>query len=159
MVHRTYVGLGSQDVAVKAFNELTPWARALLELKWECEPMKAGYMAIGIAYDGLETAAFHFTRRRNFYHELESEVRRTGSGNGRLNDPAEAVAAFLALQPYHHKLHALQQRCRPFGGDYLALGVALHGLDTAALHFTREAAFYGARGDSSGPTRPPPGGW
>lgn len=157
MVHRTYGGLGPQDSAVKAFEELAPWARQLLELKRECEPMTADDLAMGIAYDGLQTAAFHFTRRRHFYFQLEGEVQASRTSNGRLKDRAEALAAFLRLRPYHDHLRKLQIRCRPFGGDYLALGVALHGLDTAALHFTREASFYGVRGDSAGPLRPPPG--
>jgi hypothetical protein len=157
MVHRTYGGLGSRDVAVKAFEALTPWARRLYEMQWECEPMKADYMAMGVALDGLQAAAYHFTRRRYFYLHVEEERRAHAASNGRLKDQAEAVAAFLELRPYYDQLCALRLRCRPFGGDYLALGIAIDGLDTAALHFTRESAFYGARSDSSGPLRPPPG--
>jgi hypothetical protein len=157
MVHRTYGGLGPRDQAVKAFEELTPWARKLLEMQWECEMMGPDYLAMGVAFDGLQTAAYHFTRRRHFYFELDAQRPALGRGNGRLKDRAEAISAFLELEPYHRQLQVLQRRCRPFGGDYLALGVAMEGLDTAALHFTREAAFYGARSDSSGPLRPPAG--
>ena len=49
---------------------------------------------------------------------------------------------------------AMQRKCRPFGRDYLALDIAKQGLETAAYHFTREAAFYGLQGDGAGATRP-----
>jgi hypothetical protein len=154
MVQRAYAGLGPRELAVRAFDELRPWARTLLEMQWECEPAKADWMAVGVAYDGLQTAAYHFTQRRHFYGDLEGAKPAAIAGNGRLRDRAEAVAAFVGLRPYHTHLQKMQIRCRPFGGDYLALGIALQGLDTAALHFTGEPGFYGARGDSCGPLRP-----
>jgi len=154
VVHRTYVGLGSPEAAVRDFDALAPYVVEMLAMEAECSAYGSDRAAMGVALDGIKTAAYHFTRRPDFYHPLreQRDVRR--GANGRLSDRSEAVAAFRALGPYNAALGALQFRCRPFGRDYLALEVAKQGLDTAAFHFTGEAAFYGARGDSAGPTRP-----
>jgi len=154
VVHRTYYGLGPPEAAIREFEALKPYVAGLLGLQAECLPRGPDHMAFGIALDGLQTAAYHFTRRRDFYFELTEERRQGGGGNGRLSDRAEAIIAFQALAPYASKLSNLQLRCRPFGRDYLALDIAKQSLDSAAFHFTREAHFYGARADSSGPTRP-----
>lgn len=154
MVHRTYIGLGPPEAAVREFDGLKPYVVQLLALRSECAHLGPDHMAIGIALDGLQTAAYHFTRRRHFYHELEEDGPRTPAGNNRLSDRVEAIAAFQALTPYAGHLRRLQGRCRPFGRDYLALDIARQSLESAAFHFTREASFYGARGDSAGPTRP-----
>jgi hypothetical protein len=156
MVHRTYYGLGPGDAPVREFEGLTPHVVEMLELRQECVPFSPDYMAMGIALDGLQTAAYHFTRRRHFYHPLEETARTRREGNGRLSDRREAMAAFEGLAPYNQQLHALMYRCRPFGRDYLALDVARLSLDTAAFHFTRVPAFYGSKSDSSGPVRPQP---
>jgi len=153
MVHHTYVGLGPPDAAVREFNTLRPWVLELLALRAECTPLGADDSAICIALDGLRTAAYHFTRRADFYFELEAPPRRP-HGNRRLSDRTEAIAAFKALTPYSDRLRQMRLRCRPFGRDYLALDIAHQGLETAAFHFTHEAAFYGAQSDSSGPIRP-----
>ncbi|WP_372784833.1 hypothetical protein [Phenylobacterium sp.] len=116
--------------------------------------MKADYSAVGIALDGLQTAAYHFTRRRHFYHELESQRPPYRPGNNRLGDRQAAIAAFEALTPYANALGKMQGGCRPFGRDYLALTIAQQSLGTAAFHFTRVASFYGAKCDSAGPVRP-----
>lgn len=158
MVHRTYPGLGAPDAAVREFDKLAAHARQLLDLQRECALLSADYMALLVALDGLEAAAYHFTRRPYFYQALRSDGERGGDSNGRLSDRAEAVRAFLALEPYAERLRTLQGCCRPYGRDYAALEIARQGLETAAYHFTREASFYGARGDSAGPTRPPRGG-
>ena len=154
MVHRTYAGLGAPDAATREFDSLRPWVLELLGLRAECAPLSADDMAIGIALDGLRTAAYHFTRRADFYFELQAPPRQP-PGNRRLSDRREAIAAFKALTPYSDRLRQMRLRCRPFGRDYLALDIAHQGLETAAFHFTGEAAFYGARSDSSGPIRPP----
>ena len=117
----------------------------------ECLPLGPNLMAMGIALDGLDTAAFHFTRRRDFYFEIERPPHR--EGNEWLNDRVAAAGAFQALDPYVHALRDLQFRCRPFGGDYLALALALEDLGTAVYHFIRETSFYGST-DPSGPGRP-----
>ena len=122
MVARGYYGLGSHDAAVAAFDRLKPYVEELLGLQGECEPMKADYSAIGIALDGLQTAAYHFTRRRHFYHELESQRSSYRPGNNRLSDRQGAIAAFEALTPYANALGKMQGGCRPFGRDYLARG-------------------------------------
>ena len=154
MVHRTYYGLGNAEAAVREFDSLQPYVRDLLGLQAECPQLGPDDMAVGIALDALQTAAYHFTRRRYFYRELgEARAERSGA-NGRLADRAEAIAAFKALAPYNDRLRALQGRCRPFGRDYYALDIARQGLESAAFHFTREAAFYGAKSDSAGPIRP-----
>lgn len=152
MVARTYVGLGPRDVAVKRFDSLAPHALKMLEIQADCVPMSPDDMAMGIALDSLEIAAFHFTRRRNFYFQLERPAYR--ANNGWLRDPVAAAGAFDALVPYAADLRQLQSPCRPFGADYLALAIAMEGLDTASFHFTREARFFGATSDSSGPLRP-----
>lgn len=61
-----------------------------------------------------------------------------------------AVQAFTSLSPYAAELRRLQSRCKPFGRDYMALAIALDGLESAAFHFTRWPHFYGAMGDASG---------
>lgn len=154
MVHRTYYGLGNAEAAVRVFDSLEPYARQLLGLQAECPRLGPDYLAIDIALDALQTAAYHFTRRRYFYREVEVAPADGPGTNGRLADRAEAVAAFRALSPYHDRLRALQGACRPFGRDYLALEIARQGLESAAFHFTRVAGFYGLTGDGGGGTRP-----
>lgn len=56
----------------------------------------------------------------------------------------EPVREFEALRPYVDHLRRLQRGCKPFGRDYLALAIALDGLETAAYHFTRRPHFYAA---------------
>ena len=153
MVHRTYAGL-PREMAIREFEALTPHVRRLLALQAEWAPFGPDHAAFGIALDGAETAAYHFTRRRHFYEALRREVRPAGPGNGRLGDRDEAVAAFEGLTPYVHQLRRLQMRCRPYGRDYLALEIARQSLETAAYHFTRIAGFYGAASDAAGPLRP-----
>ena len=154
MVKTTYVGLGSPEAAVRKFEALRLYVREQVALQVECPQLGPDYMALGIALDAVETAAYHFTRRRHFYHTARGEAVARREGNGRLSDRAEAVAAFTALAPYQRALSAMQRQCRPFGRDYLALDIAKQGLETAAYHFTREAAFYGLPGDGAGATRP-----
>jgi hypothetical protein len=153
MVRMTYVGLGPADAAVREFELLTTYVRELMALQRECRPLSADHAALGIALDAVETAAFHFTRRRYFYHDVRADAAGRHEGNSRLADRTEAVKAFKALAGYHGALGAMQRRCRPFGRDYLALEIAKQGLDTAAFHFTREESFYGAQGDGAGATR------
>jgi len=153
VVHRTYLGLRGRDAAIEAFEELKPYANELLALRSECRFGSLDHKALGVALDGLQTAAYHFTGRPHFYLEVETNFPTQRSDNGRLSDRAEAIGAFKGLTPYVERLRDLQQRCRPFGRDYLALGIALQSLETAAFHFTREEAFYGAKGDSAGPIR------
>jgi hypothetical protein len=59
-----------------------------------------------------------------------------------LTDP---VREFDALRPYVNQLRQMQQRCRPFGRDYLAIAIALDALETTAFHFTRQAHFYAGK--------------
>lgn len=150
MVHRTYHGLGSPEAAARDFEGLRPYVRALWGLKAAVGDFTGDGSAIDIALDGLQTAAFHFTRRPHFYGPREPLA-----GAADLRTRTAVAGVFEALRPYAHTLRGWQGRCRPFGRDWLALDVALKGLDTTALHFTGVAHFYGSRGDSAGPVRPP----
>lgn len=154
MVRMTYVGLGDRASAVRAFDGLLPHVLMIRDLQALCWPRGPDDMALEIAVDGLETAAHHFTRRRLYY-----DGTRVVRDHGRnfypgLGDRAEAIAAFETLQPYCAALRQLQHACRPYGRDYLALDIAKQCLESAAYHFTRIEAFYGAKGDGAGPTRP-----
>jgi hypothetical protein len=154
-VRVTYVGLGGKEAAVQAFDALLPHVREIRDLQALCWPMGPEDSALEIAIDGLETAAYHFTRRRLYY-----DATRVQRDYGRNHYPgpggrAEAIAAFERLRPYARALGDLQRRCRPFGRDYLALDIAKQSLDSAAYHFTRIEAFYGAKADSAGPLRAP----
>lgn len=50
MMARTYYGLGPPDIAVRAFERLTPWVVELLAMQSECRPMGPDYMAMGVAW-------------------------------------------------------------------------------------------------------------
>jgi hypothetical protein len=64
MVHQIYVGVPDP---VRAFEALQPYAAALRTMQRRCKPFDRDYLALAIAIDALETAAFHFTRRPHFY--------------------------------------------------------------------------------------------
>lgn len=55
---------------------------------------------------------------------------------------ADPVREFERLRPYVDQLRRLQRQCKPFGRDYLAIAIALDGLETAAYHFTKRPHFY-----------------
>ncbi|OHB26263.1 MAG: hypothetical protein A2790_20060 [Phenylobacterium sp. RIFCSPHIGHO2_01_FULL_69_31] len=152
MVQRTYQGLGSPEAAARDFEALRPYVRALWGLQAAVGAFTRDGSALDIAVDSLQTAAFHFTRRPRFY-----EPRDPLPDARDLRDRAVVAGAFEALRPYAAALRHLQSRCRPFGRDWLALDVAVKGLETTAFHFTGVAHFYGSRGDSAGPVRPPDG--
>lgn len=151
MVQRTYLGLGPPDRARVEFAALTPWVRDLKSLQQECPRLGPDWLALSIPLDSLQTAAYHFTRRPDFYADIapdpaptphQDSSRAPQQGNRRLADPDEALAAFTAFRPYVERLRALQQRCRPYGPDYAALDLARQGLFTAAFHFTRNPHLY-----------------
>lgn len=145
MVHRTYTGLGPPDSARAHFTALVPWVLQLRALQAECAPMGPDWLALSIPLDSLNTAAFHFTRRPDFYAEVEAPTPAPPGGNHRLRDRDEALAAFAALRPYVQALRQLQFRCRPYGADYCALALPLDGLFTAAFHFTRDAHLFASK--------------
>lgn len=64
MVRQTYIGIGDP---IQAFEDLEPYARRLRELQARCKPFGRDYHALAIALEGLESAAYHFTRRPHFY--------------------------------------------------------------------------------------------
>lgn len=59
-----------------------------------------------------------------------------------LGTPQAAVSTFDRFKPYVVALRGLQQDCRPDGADFLALDIPIHGVGTAAFHFTRRPYFY-----------------
>lgn len=152
MVHRTYAGLGAPEAAARDFEALRPYVRALWGLQAAVGDFTRDGSAIDITLDSLQTAAFHFTRQPNFYGP-----RSPLADAADLRERAAVAGAFEALRPFARTLRHLQSRCRPFGRDWLALNVAVQGLETTAFHFTGVPHFYGSRGDSAGPVRPPDG--
>ncbi|HEY8574406.1 hypothetical protein [Phenylobacterium sp.] len=74
-----------------------------------------------------------------------TRIRYTG-----ISDP---VKAFEELTPLVEQLRKLQMRCKPFGADYHAIGVAIEGLQTAAYHFTRRPHFWAAEDRGQGAMR------
>lgn len=150
MVHRTYSGLGAPDAAARDFEALRPYVCALWGLQATVGYFTRDGSALDVAIDSLHTAAFHFTRRPHFYGP-----RTPLADAADLRERSAVAGAFEALRPYALALRRLQSRCRPFGRDWQALNVALEGLETTTFHFTGIASFYGSRGDSAGPVRPP----
>ena len=147
-----YTGLGDAGAAEKAFDALRPFVAQILDLQAECEAMGPDDHALAIALDGLQTAAYHFTRRRFFYLDMERPARH--AGNGRLCDRTERIKAMEALAPYRNAIRALQGKCPPQRRDWLALDIARQALDTTAFHFTREEHFWA--GALPGQTPRPP---
>ena len=151
MVHRTYVGVRDP---IRAFDALIPYVRIVRELQAKCEPLGPDDNALKIIVDGLDTAAFHFTRRPLYYEPIRVERTRGQNFFPGLGDLGDCIAAFDRLEPLTRELGRLKFSCRPFGRDYLALNIPQQCLDTAAYHFTRLETFYGARSDSAGPLGP-----
>lgn len=148
MVARTYCGLGPNPV--REFDALVPHVLIIREMQTKCAPMSRDDFALEIAVKSLETSAYHFTRRPQFYDT--TAVRRQHGQNyfEGLGDRAKAGRAFVRLRPFWAALSRLQQQCTPFGRDYLAMDISKQGLETAIYHFTQVTSFYGDRGDSAG---------
>jgi hypothetical protein len=91
VVYWKRTGLGPPEMAVPKVDALTPHVVKMLDLRVECGFMTAYGSAWGIAVDGLEAAAIHFTRRPEFHHRLKSDLSRLQPSNGRLGDRAEAL--------------------------------------------------------------------
>lgn len=153
MAQQSYSSWKHLEIAVAAFEGLIPHVEMLRALQMECGDDLPDRNAFGIALDGLDTAAFCFTKRPHFYHQLDSKYPwpRTPS-NGRLKELSEAIATFDALEPYRQALMRSSGQCQPFGRHYLAIQIPLHGLVTACYHFTRMPDFYSC-GDAAGPAR------
>jgi hypothetical protein len=64
MTRQTYVGIPDP---VRAFEALRPYAAQLRALQRGCKPFGRDYHAIAVALEALETTAFHFTRRPQFF--------------------------------------------------------------------------------------------
>jgi hypothetical protein len=148
MVHRTYLGLGTFEAAVREFEALRPHVRMLWGMQLRLGYFSADGSAIEVALDALQTTVFHFTRQAHFFGDRDPAPCAPD-----LSERVSAVGAFEALRPYHQRLRLLQGRCRPFGRDWQALNIALQGLETAAFHFTSTPHFYGSSGDSAGAVR------
>lgn len=155
MVRVAYTGLGTRDAAIRAFDSLTPHVLVIRAMQAKCWPLGPDDMALQIAVNGLESAAFHFTRRPLYFDMTRVERQHGQNFYEGLGDRADCIQAFEGLEPYSKRLGALQHSCRPFGRDWMALDIPRQCLGSAAYHFTKLAAFYGARGDSSGPLGPP----
>ena len=151
MVRMTYPGLGDSRATVGTFDALTPHVLMIRALQQKCWPLGPDDMALQIAVDGLESAAYHFTRRPLYFAATRVQRQHGQNFYPGLGDRYAATAAFEGLAPYATSLGALQRHCRPFGRDYLALDIPRQCLGSSAYHFTRIAAFYGAKADSAGP--------
>jgi hypothetical protein len=64
MVARKYVGIRNPEAA---FEALAPYRRELIRLRCTCKPFGADYLILDAAMTALDTAAYHFTRRGDFY--------------------------------------------------------------------------------------------
>ena len=153
-MYRPRGGLGDQQACVRVFDDLRPYAEQLAEWRADFPITSPDWMAVGIAWDGLQTTAYHFTRRRYFYAEAEESRPQRLGANNRLNDRHEAIAAFEDLTPFVDRFRRLMESCPPFGRDWLALKISVESLETTAMHFTKLADFYGANGDSTDANRP-----
>lgn len=159
MVARTYYGLGPDPVA--EFDALLPHVLIIRELQARCAPSSSDDYACQIAIDGLDTAAYHFTRRRHYFEGIKPPRAHGQNYFEGLGDRTAAVVELDRLRPYNQALRLLQDRCAPFRKDYLALAIATLCLETCAYHFTKIDGFYGVGLDAlrlrSGDTfRPPP---
>jgi hypothetical protein len=59
--------LRDRGLAPMAFEALRPYAQQLRRLQGRCRPFGRDWQAINVAFEGLETAAFHFTAVDRFY--------------------------------------------------------------------------------------------
>lgn len=59
-----YIGLADP---IREFEALRPYVDELRRLQRKCKPFGRDYLALAIALDAVETAAYHFTRRPSFY--------------------------------------------------------------------------------------------
>ena len=64
MVRMNYLGVRDP---VAAFEDLKPLVARLRAMQQTCKPFGRDYHAIAVALEGLDTAAYHFTRRPHFY--------------------------------------------------------------------------------------------
>jgi hypothetical protein len=142
MVRVSYPGLGTPLAAVSTFEGFNSYVTALRMMQQDCRPDGPGFLALDIPVHGLETAAFHFTRRPHYYDALRLPVDRYRTDHTGLGLNA-ATAAFRELEPYMKRVRDLQFKCRPFGRGYQALGIISETLTTAAYHFTGDAHFFG----------------
>ena len=144
MVRMTYPGLGTPEAAVREFDAFRPYVRALRILQRDCAPDSPDFLALDIPVDGLETAAFHFTRRPHYYEDLRLPAEPWRTDHPGLGHNA-AIAAFGELEPYVRLFAAMRLRCRPQGRDYQAIRIATAALDTAVYHFTGRTDLYAGR--------------
>lgn len=148
-------GIGPPGAAFRIFDDLTADVLLIRGMQAKCAQMDADDKALQIAVEGLETAAYHFTRRRLYYEQIKVDRPFGQNFFPGLGERAEVIATLDTLIPYAKRLRDLQWGCTPFGRDYLALDIPLLCLGTMAYHFTKIASYYGARGESGGPCRDP----
>lgn len=70
MARLAYPGLTDPRVD---FEKLKPLVAELRALQRRCKPFGRDYHALAVAIDGLETAAFHFTRQPRFFGDGGSQ--------------------------------------------------------------------------------------
>jgi hypothetical protein len=66
MVRMTYVGLADP---VGEFEALRPLVIRLGDLQRRCKPFGRDHHVLAVAMEGVDAAAYHFTRRPQFYAE------------------------------------------------------------------------------------------
>lgn len=117
MVHRTYLGLGTFEAAVREFEGLRPHVRTLWGLQDGFGYFSADGSAIEIALNALQTTIFHFTRQPHFFGERDpaSAPNLTSClGASRLRSlapiPSAAAGAAGALQALRARLASPQHR-------------------------------------------------
>jgi hypothetical protein len=137
------------------FDGLTPHVLLIRALQAKCWHLGPDDLALEIAVDGLESAAFHFTRRPLYFDGTRVQRQHGQDFYEGLGDRGAAIQALESLGPLYDRLRALQSHCRPYGRDWMALDIPRQCLGSAAYHFTKIAAFYGAKADSAGPIGPP----
>ena len=64
MCRHTYTSLADP---IRDFDALRPFVIELRRLQGQCKPFGRDYHALAIALEGLDSAAYHFTRRPHFY--------------------------------------------------------------------------------------------
>lgn len=64
MARQAYPGVADP---VAEFEKLRPMVAELRRMQRRCAPFGRDYHAIAVALEGLETAAFHFTRQPRFF--------------------------------------------------------------------------------------------
>ncbi|HEX3700985.1 MAG TPA: hypothetical protein VHV27_09960 [Phenylobacterium sp.] len=63
-MRRNYVGVARAE---QVFDELRPLVDKLRAMQHQYKPFGPDYCALAVALEGMDTAAYHFTKRPGFY--------------------------------------------------------------------------------------------